>query len=227
MLCGSRVLLFLTVATLLWVRSSFAAYAIDSEFNPEGYDFHPHYERIYASNDLDSLEFYRGRRKILFLAEKASETSGLAERVAAAYPRTLVVRTGIDAPPIGSFPPNCAWAVVDNRYRLPFPDNNFDLIVMRRGLCLCGERREITCGGISIDEDSGRRFFTEVSRVLDKRSRQSLALLDAGYNYHSTPRVVQVWENASRRVMERSNVRIQIGIDVLFRMFTRVTFQPK
>jgi hypothetical protein len=85
---------------------------------------------------------------------------------------------------------------LDNRAPFPYPDGYFDVVAMRRGLCICPGEPEIYggCGGVSMQEEVAVHFLSEVCRVLNKLPG-SAAYLHGVPKYTSEP----FWRAAAER----------------------------
>ena len=125
------------------------------------------------------IEQYARYNRIVFLSDGLlGMWQPLAEAVSSAYPDKLVIKGDYDlreAKRLG----NLISAHIDNRVRLPLGDSSVDLVVMRRGLCLC--HGATMCGGLSPTVPSMRRFMKDVYRVLDKANPNAVAYLHGGY----------------------------------------------
>jgi len=122
-----------------------------------------------------NFDAYRGRhiRNILFLSDGPRPRS-LAESVANEFPRKRIVKSDVQILQTATSN-NLTLVHVNNRLKFPFEENSFDMIVMRRGLCLCGGNE--TCGGIKLNRVDQKRFLFEVARVLNKNNPFSSAFL--------------------------------------------------
>ncbi len=70
---------------------------------------------------------------------------------------------------------------IDNRFPLPFSDDHFDTIVMRRGLCFCDSSNH-SCAGLNYVDPTRTSLFFEVARVLNKKNFKSIAALQGRFN---------------------------------------------
>jgi hypothetical protein len=115
----------------------------------------------------------------------------LAEEVAEiARPEAFIYKTGYACPKelSGQIIGNIRYLRVDHWLDLPFHDNMFDTVVLKRGICYCFLPNfgvpEKTCAGLDFSGSSGRRFILEVARILDKKNPDAFAFLH-GYYYIS------------------------------------------
>ncbi|MCB0386050.1 MAG: hypothetical protein KDD43_11710, partial [Bdellovibrionales bacterium] len=97
---------------------------------------------------------------------------------------------------------------VDNSQPLPFADNQFQFVGMRKGLCLCC--RHQPCGGFSSKHEATKAFFSEVIRVLDLNDPKSLAVLH-GQEF-SNPKVVERWKRVAEELEQQYPVRFIFGL---------------
>lgn len=96
---------------------------------------------------------------------------------------------------------------LDNTKEMPFADNSYDTIVMRRGLCVCSGNK--ACGGFcSINEES-YLFFRRVIKTLNKKNKNSIAIL---HGEHGTTKEVQdIWKGYLERLEEEFSVQVSFA----------------
>lgn len=159
----------------------------------EGYEGH---------GNKPNFDHYHQSQNILFLSEGSST---LAFELSQAYPSKNVVST--DVRYTGTEVKNENWSTVgmDNRDPFPFKNNEFDTIIMRRGLCICNGSR--CCAGFEVNINNSdtldsnsftnnrqaKNFFSEVVRVLDKTRPHSRAVLHGSYRVNEF--VQQSWRS--------------------------------
>ena len=161
----------------------------------------------HLANSLEDISFYRNYSRILFLSDGQQEVwESLAEQVAQYYPEKSVVKTDVSIVGEHMTLPNLKSMFLDNSKPMPFDDNSFDLVVMKRGICLC-HSPNCTCGGIIMTQESTQAFLSEVSRILDKNSANSLAFLHGDYG--QTRETLNMWVKAGQFVMEKERVVIK------------------
>lgn len=97
---------------------------------------------------------------------------------------------------------------LDNRELFPFSDNEFDLILLKNGLCQC-ENVDKTCCGLT--KDNYKLFFTEIIRVLNTSNKEARAYLhSAGFVHHE---VFKLWIEEAKSVMkEFPHISIQFQV---------------
>jgi len=147
---------------------------------------------------------YANHDNILFLSDglKSSNHLSLGKIISNKYPEKKVVSTDFNytgPEQIGSL----RAVSVDNNRGLPFRDNEFDLVVLRYGLCVCYDQK--CCGGFSPQSDEAQQFFFEVARILNRDNPQSLIILHGEYGV--TPFILDEWKKFLRRVEFKYNVR--------------------
>ena len=122
---------------------------------------------------------YASVRRSLFLADGARRGwQPLAEYVARAFPEQNVLKGDIEFRGTQRAG-NLVALHIDNTQKLPLPDNSVDLVVMRRGMCLC--EGSTLCGGMRPTVPAVRRFMKDVYRVLDKSNPDAVAYLHGEY----------------------------------------------
>ena len=172
------------------------------------------------------LSHYANSKNILLLSDSNFGGSffSIGDKLARAYPDKMIVQTDIKYsvpysasalqrrdPQKGVF----AQFHIDNTQPFPFESNQFDTVVMRRGLCICDpQKKHVTCAGFcATDKATAQQFFLEVSRVLDKNNPESRAILhgEAGV----TPEVIEEWKKYSHEIESKVPVtfRFQFSID--------------
>jgi hypothetical protein len=142
--------------------------------------------------------------QILFLGDGFQEydTSLCATVKQWVHESTLLYRTGIDCAEeqwIG----NTIFKKVDHRSPLPFLDNQFTTIVLRKGLCHC-HCNHYSCGGIENHEKGMTGFLSEVSRILDKKGDDPMAFLHGSYYrfcFHRMQSFYRNWEAAIEKTL--------------------------
>ncbi len=91
---------------------------------------------------------------------------------------------------------------VDHAEAMPFPDDQFDVIVLRHGLCHC-RCTQHSCGGIGNEIRAMTHFLSEVTRVLNKRNPSAIAYLHGDYFKfceHEMGHLLKHWEIAISEV---------------------------
>ncbi len=69
---------------------------------------------------------------------------------------------------------------LDNTKPFPFKNDEFDTILLRHGMCKCNGSH--CCAGFLSESRESKIFFSEVSRVLNKKNPKSMAILEGNYN---------------------------------------------
>ncbi|OFZ18949.1 MAG: hypothetical protein A2X94_13450 [Bdellovibrionales bacterium GWB1_55_8] len=144
---------------------------------------------------------------VLFLSDSSQTTVNglsLGSAIAEAYPEKSVVRT--DFAFADEITGNLSTRYMDNTKPFPFPDNSFDVIVMRRGLCICHGSR--VCGGFLPISEESRQFFSEVTRVLNKKNPRAKAVLEGGYGVF--PNVENAWREIGEQLEQTQGVSMEI-----------------
>lgn len=162
--------------------------------------------------------YYSPYRNLLFLSDGSGTRFGVADgrtfegamslgqTVARTYPEKHVVSGDFIIE--GQTQTGNYWQRhVDNSQPLPFGDNQFQFVGMRKGLCLCC--RHQPCGGFSSKHEATKAFFLEVIRVLDLNDPNSLAVLH-GQEF-SNPKVVERWKRVAEELEQQYPVRFIFG----------------
>ncbi len=120
---------------------------------------------------------YRDVSAILFLGDGFNKTDySLTEIVGSIVSKdTKIYRSDIECTQ-NEVQLNIVSCYANHQRPLPWDDDQFDTIVLRRGLCHC-HSCEISCGGILNDFNSMKKFIFHVSRVLNKKNHSSSAFL--------------------------------------------------
>lgn len=106
-------------------------------------------------------------------------------RIAAEFPNKNIVSTNVSN---FNFLKNMFWAnnhkavKSDNTDKIKLPDNSQDLILMRRGLCLCKSQYQC-CAGFDLGTKHAKNFFSEIARILKDDGR---AFLQGSYGMTTT-----------------------------------------
>lgn len=154
--------------------------------------------------DLSSYERYE---RILFVSDSlnSQKTLSLGKLVSEKYPHKNITSTDFNyqgPAQIGSL----KAVSQDNNARFNFPDQSFDLVVLRYGLCVChGEK---CCGGFSPKSPEAEAFFFEVVRVLDRNNLRSQVVLHGDFGI--SPFILDEWKKFLRRVENKYNVNATI-----------------
>jgi hypothetical protein len=142
--------------------------------------------RGYGRSIIDA--HYEQAQNILLLGDSAVENFSMGERLATQFPNKLVVSTDYlfqGGRRVGNF----IQMHLDNLREFPFPNNSFDVVVARRGLCIC--RGCTACAGFNSMNHEAYGFFDRVIRTLNKRNPNAIAILHGEYG--TTPHVQRVW----------------------------------
>jgi len=126
--------------------------------------------------------YYQNASKILFLGDGFDFKDESLAEVTERFTRqdALILKTSLDCPikKDGTREGKIVFKKLDHTQKFPFDSNEFDTVVMNRGLCFCLNRRT-SCGGIAFSksEFKGLGFFREVVRVLNKKNPQAVAVM--------------------------------------------------
>lgn len=168
---------------------------------------------------------YAEPQTLLFLSDSAETTAGglsLGALIADSYPEKVIVRSDFTFSG-HEVKGNLSTMFMDNTKRFPFPNNTFDTIVMRRGLCICGESGHV-CGGFMPISNECRQFFEEVTRVLNKTNPKAKAVLHGTYGVF--PEVEAEWFAISEKLEEVHGVAVEI-MTTPWGGFNSVVISPK
>lgn len=161
--------------------------------------------------DQEYVANFKDFSKPLFLSEGANPFD--AKNVARMKPHAKVVAGDIEVTTTSEnlaqldAIPNLRQVYVDNSNRLPFADNSFDLIFMRKGLCHC-KCTTTSCGGIPRNFTARRDFLSEVMRVLDVRNSKSTAFLHGVVGM--TEDDVREYQDAFTNIAESENFEFDV-----------------
>jgi hypothetical protein len=159
---------------------------------PEGFVAMSHL----VTPDRESVSDYQRYHRVVFLSDGLPETwKPLAEPIAEMFPDKLVIKGDYEI--VGEHRAGNLVAMhIDNTLKLPLPSHSADLVVMRRGLCLC--HGTAMCGGLRVKTPALRRFFREVYRVLDRNNPDAVAYLHGAYG---DPQRIDVLRQAADELM--------------------------
>lgn len=163
--------------------------------------------------------WYENFERMLFLSDGIADTFGfrsearnetgafsLAERVSERFPEKEVTQADFNIE--GDLTQaNLRQLFVDNSQPLPFADKSFDLVILRKGLCLCFCRAP--CAGFSQKYEGSLNFFKEVIRVMDLSNPRTLAILHG--QEKSDPKVVERWRRIASELESQFPVKIEFG----------------
>mgnify|MGYP003995640107 CR=1 FL=1 len=166
-----------------------------------------------------NYDLYRPYDSILFLSDGIDDTFGfrnevkniegalsLGERVSGHFPGKKVVQTDFNI--VGSTTKgNLTQMHLDNTADFPFNDETFDLIVMRKGMCLCCRRQP--CGGFSSKHAASKQFFTRVIESLNLKNPKAMAILHG--QEKANPKVVERWKRVAEELEQAYDVDISFG----------------
>lgn len=145
---------------------------------------------------------YKQAQNILLLGDSAVQNFSMGERLATQFPNKLVVSTDFlfqGRRQVGNF----IQMHLNNLREFPFPNDSFDVVVARRGLCIC--RGCTACAGFNSMNHEAFGFFDRVIRALNKRNPNSIAILHGEYG--TTPPVQRVWLNFLTELEEEYGVQ--------------------
>jgi hypothetical protein len=150
-------------------------------------------------------EVYARSENILFLSDgvpgKATHYP-LGIQVNRAYPEKRIVSA--DFGMMGKVQSgNLTQMHLDNTRSFPFPDNSFDTVVLRRGLCVC--HSNMCCGGFDPVSPEAQKFFREAVRVMNKNLPKSRIVLHGAYGI--TPDMVHHWKGLLTQIEQESHVK--------------------
>lgn len=113
---------------------------------------------------------------------KAKDSYSIAEMIEPdTKPETKIYKTSLDCPEekSGKSEGKIHSLKLDHTQPFPFHDQEFDLIVMRRGLCFC-ESSLKTCGGLELGPET-ELFFQEVVRTLNSGNPKAAAYIEGSF----------------------------------------------
>lgn len=149
--------------------------------------------RFTNPGNVDPYEAHK-KDRIVFLAD--GDDASLADAVAARFPDARVTKG--DYALVGTETSgNLTRRFIDNTKELG-PAGGADLVVMRKGLCLC--KGPACCGGVRPTPHAMSDFFGRVGRLLDRGNPNAKALLHGeGVNEVPWP----IWTVAAEVAMAR------------------------
>jgi hypothetical protein len=161
----------------------------------------------------DTVRAYDPYRRVVFLSDGDPRYwESLAEPIFKMFPDKQVIKGDYEIS--GEHRQGNFTAMhIDNRGKLPLLSGSADLVVMRRGLCLC--HGTATCGGLHVKVPELRRFFEEVYRVLDRSNAKAVAYLHGSYGDRAR---LKVFRQAADELMAlHPEIKIEfVGDEQLF-----------
>ena len=170
------------------------------------------------------LNLYKDANSALFLSDglSAARWLSLGEEVSTMYPKKRIVSADFDyrgPAKIG----NRELVAVNNTERFPFESNTFDVVVLRRGLCVChGDK---CCGGFNPFTPQSQSFFREAVRVMNKKNPDARIILHGSYGV--TDNVVNTWKRYLGEIEAESNVEATMYFDDRDQYFMMIGIKPK
>jgi hypothetical protein len=162
--------------------------------------------RHLVAPNRETVSDYRPYARLVFLSDGDPRVwESLAEPIAQVFPDKLVVKGDYELHGVHQHG-NLTSMHIDNTVRLPLASGSADLVVMRRGLCLC--HGSAMCGGLRPAVPAMRRFFGDVYRLLDPSNPKAVAYLHGAYGPSER---VQVFRQAADELMAK-NPRMKIEI---------------
>lgn len=146
-----------------------------------------------CSKTLGTFSPITDAHSILLLAELFSDNQTSSDYSVAEVintvirPDATIFQTSIDCPKDlhTKTRGKISYRNLDHTERFPFQDNQFDTIIMRKGLCLCKNSKKqdpsTTCGGIKLNTTKCKMFFQEVARTLNKGNPNATAFLQGTF----------------------------------------------
>ena len=157
--------------------------------------------------------------RTLFLSDGIADTFGyrsevrnesgafsLAERISERFPEKEVTQGDFNIEGDQNIG-NLRQLFVDNSQPLPFAENSFDLVILRKGMCLCSCRAP--CAGFSQKYEGSLNFFKEVIRVMDLSNPNALAILHG--QERSDPKVLERWKRIATELESQFPVKMDFG----------------
>jgi hypothetical protein len=175
--------------------------------------------RHLISPNLSTVADYQPYARLVFLSDGDPQLwDSLAEPIAEQFPDKLVVKGDVDIH--GEHHDGNLTAMhIDNTARLPLANGSADLVLMRRGMCLCHGGK--MCGGLHPDVPAMRRFFGEVYRLLDPSNSKAVAYLHGAYGPAER---VEVFRKAADELMVRNpKMKIELVSDQIGFNAVRIT----
>ncbi len=168
---------------------------------------------------------YAKHDNILFLSDGLNSKNhlSLGKIISKKFPKKNVVSTDFNySGP--DYIDSLRAVSVDNNQKLPFQDNEFDLIVLRYGLCVCYDQK--CCGGFSPESDEAQQFFFEVARILNRNNPNSMVILHG--ETRVTSLILDEWKKFLRRVEFKYNVRATLYLrqDLWSEKFYTIGIRP-
>lgn len=152
-------------------------------------------------------DFYKEYESMLFLSDGIKDTFGfrneaknlkgafsIAERVAQKHPEAQVVQGDFNIKG-DTTRGNLRQMHLDNTKSFPFAEKSFDLIIMRKGLCLCACG---PCAGFNSKHNTSKAFFEEVVRALNTDNPRAMAVLHG--QEKANPKVVDRWNRIAQEL---------------------------
>ncbi len=152
---------------------------------PKFREVHLSFRRVFSSSQgFDQnivLYEYGFVRNILALSD-GRENKGMAEKLSTKFPGAKIIKTDLYTHDEleQSSGKNILKIFMSNTEAFPLPDNAFELIVLKSGICECtSDKNKSMCCGPAVTPEGRLTFLKEVVRVLNKNVVHSVALLHA------------------------------------------------
>jgi hypothetical protein len=165
---------------------------------------------------------YEPYSRVVFLGDGLpNQWRSLAELIHQVFPDKLVVKGDFEIP--GTFRSGNFVAMhMDHNHRLPIPSGSVDLVLMRRGLCLC--HGATLCGGLRPHVPTMRRFFADVYRTLDPSNPNAVAYLQGSAGPSTR---VETFRQAAAEAMTRDpRIRVEFVEEAGIWHAVRITHAP-
>jgi hypothetical protein len=129
-------------------------------------------------------KLFENSKKILVLSDGIKQGFNIGENLNKKFPEKEIISTGINLSSPYISKQNLKIIEMDNTKPFtfnaePVEDNSFDIILLRKGICVCNGTH--TCAGFRAKSDEALNFFKEVIRILDKNNEKSIAVLHGEY----------------------------------------------
>lgn len=170
-----------------------------------------------------NLSLYRPANTVLFLSDglNADKWVSLGKKISDAFPEKTVVSGDFNYRGPAKVK-NLNLIAVDNTESFPFDSDYFDVVVLRRGLCVCNHNR--CCGGFAPLSVDAKSFFREAVRVMNKKNPSARVVLHGSFGV--TDNVVRTWTKYLEEIEREMGVRATIYFDRSDDSFMMIGIQP-
>lgn len=210
------------------VSSAIETQIMDSRYSPLLFSWKAATEPHLFPHMIQTFYPFTEARFILFLGDGFNSTQTNNEHSLAEYVRDFIdskaciYKTDITCPDKlhGQSNKNLVYYRLDHQKPFPFESNQFDTIIMRKGLCCCVSAEE-SCAGLKYGSTETQNFFSEIVRVLNKQNPKATVFLTGQFRSRISQGPIS-FEEEQKHESTLQEILSQLEIenpDLLFEMF--------